>query len=192
MVGFQELLCYFFPVDKFSRDKYKTTVLYLVYLYFAMDVTTREKCEVSMRKVKVDLKIMILDTVMKALGLNPCRMDEELRYMQMVTVLRDSLCTGLNLAMVHIILTLAISMKAASITTRVTAGENSHTKMVTFMKGNGSWGCLKAMENSSGRMEKAMKVSTDREGDTVLVSIISRTEVYIKEIGQAVYKKVKE
>lgn len=83
-------------------------------------------------------------------------------------------------------------MKAASITTRVTAGENSHTKMVTLMKGNGSWGCLKAMENSTGRMEKAMKVSTDREGDTVLVSIISRTEVYIKEIGQMVYKKVKE
>jgi hypothetical protein len=41
-------------------------------------------------------------------------------------------------------------------------------------------------------MAKAMKVSTDREGDTVSENIISRAEVYIKEIGQTVYKKVRE
>ncbi len=76
-----------------------------------------------MQKVRVGLKIMILDTVTKVLGLNPCRMGEELRYTQMVTVLRDSLCTGLNLVMGHITLTLGTSMKAAFITTRVTAGE---------------------------------------------------------------------
>jgi hypothetical protein len=122
-VAFQELQCYISPVDKFSKDKYKTTVLPLEYLYFVMDVTTREKCEASMQKVRVGLKIMILDTVTKVLGLNPCRMGEELRYTQMVTVLRDSLCTGLNLVMGHITLTLGTSMKAAFITTRVTAGE---------------------------------------------------------------------
>jgi hypothetical protein len=60
------------------------------------------------------------------------------------------------------------------------------------MKENGSWGCLKAMENFNGLMGKAMKASTDREGGTVSEDIISRTEVYIKEIGQTVYKKVRE
>ena len=83
-------------------------------------------------------------------------------------------------------------MRAVFTIIRVMEGENSHTKMATHIKENGNWVCLKATENSTGRMGKATMGSTEREGDTVSENIISKTEVYTKVIGRTACRKGKE
>lgn len=157
-----------------------------------MGASMSDKYYILMLKGTADMKIKILDTLMKAIGPKVSLMERGKKFIKMEMPTKDKSCMGKSLDQEFIDFLMEEYTKVAFITTKAMAEGKLAMQKTVSMKVNGDWESFMGRDSSDGRMEKPMMGNIKMANVMDAGSIFSRTVVGMKEVGKTEYNLAME